>query len=133
MTIFSAASFRTPSTKGPTDKPLPTRPGVKRTHKLDFYEQRSTTTQILKQQPQAMVTSYTARFGTYLNAHAPRKSLGVVRKAFTHLNYLHFFCIAWLALVWYSERTYPYNAIQKCAWNDWETWVRLFFNLSQLE
>lgn len=39
-----------------------------------------------------------------------------------YFNYVRLFCVLWLILIWYGERTYPYNALKSCHWNTWETW-----------
>lgn len=67
-----------------------------------------------------MSTSFfTSSFASYLSAHAPKKFLMFLRKK---LNYVYFFILAWLALVWFGERTYPYSVFQRCIWKSWESW-----------
>lgn len=39
------------------------------------------------------------------------------------LNYLHVLCLLWLLLIYFTERIYPIQTLQKCNWDLWEPWA----------
>lgn len=58
----------------------------------------------------------------YLETPATRKFVSILKRASRHVHYVHIFCFAWLVLIWFGERTVPYNTLRQCAWNQWENW-----------
>lgn len=101
MTNFSAASYRQGASRQPP----------KRSNELPVFVE-----------PESNMESVIRRAVNYVTSPAG-KLLRMLKKNLLQLNYVHFFCIAWVALIWYGERTYPYSALEKCAWSKWETWV----------
>jgi hypothetical protein len=42
---------------------------------------------------------------------------GLMPRSIPSINYVHFLCIAAVFVLYYGERSYPYNAISKCNWH----------------
>lgn len=73
--------------------------------------------------PSIFSNQVTAKISELLETPAARRAFGVLGNLIHRINYVHIFCLAWLTLIWFGERTYPYNSIQKCSWNQWENWT----------
>lgn len=66
-----------------------------------------------------------AKASEYIDNPGSRWSLDVAINLLKRVHYVHILCFIWVVLIWFGERTYPYNSLRACSWNQWEDWPEL--------